>query len=266
MQNFYREKTVLITGASSGIGEAMSKMLASMGSFLILTSENGTELSRVGEECRKLGAVVQTKIMDQSDPVVVDNIIENIIRINKQIDVVILNAGISQRDSVNDTEIAVHDKIMQVNFRSNVQIVKKLLPLMLSQGRGYIGITSSISGKFGFHLRSTYAASKHALHGFFESLSIEYRMQNIFVSIICPGRVRTNISRHALHGDGSTHGKMDKGQSGGISAERCAHQYLKAIKDKRREKLIGGKELLMAYFKRYVPCIFYALAQKIKPM
>lgn len=265
MNTFYKNKTVLVTGASSGIGEAIVMQLAGQCSKLIITSENAQEISRVGDQCRKYGANVSSKIMDQSNPLHVQNVINEILEENQRIDVVILNAGISQRDSANDTEIEIHDKIMQINFRSNVQITKMILPVMLANGGGYIGVTSSISGKFGFHLRSSYAASKHAIHGYFESLGIEYRKQNIFVTIVCPGRVKTKISVHALHGDGKIHGKMDEGQQKGISAERCAYQYLKALKNKRREKLIGGKELLMAYLKRFFPCIFYSLAQKIKP-
>ncbi len=266
MKNFYKNKTVWITGASSGIGEAMAVMLSKFGTKLILTSENKEELVRVSKICSDKGANVETLLLDQSDADMVETVSKKIISQFAPIDVAIFNAGISQRATVSDTSLAVHDKIMQVNFRAYVQITNKLLPVMLKNGGGYIGVTSSISGKFGFHLRSSYAASKHALHGFFESMGIEYRNDQLFVTIVCPGRVKTSISVNALQGDGSSYGRMDDGQQGGISAERCAKKYLMAIYKKRREKLIGGRELLMAYFKRFCPCLFYYIAKKIKPV
>ena len=265
MKSFYRNKTVWITGASSGIGEAMALLLSEYGAELILSSENDAQLLRVKALCEKNGATVHHYILNQSEAQAVDETSKLIIEKHPFLNVVILNAGISQRAKVAETTIHVHDRIMQINYRSNVQIIQQVLPHLLKNQGGHIGVTSSISGKFGFHLRSVYAASKHALHGFFESLGLEYRDKGIFVTIVCPGRVKTSISVHALHGDGTSHGKMDEGQEGGISPELCAKRYLKAMKKKKREKLIGGRELLMAYFKRYFPFLFYRIAQKIKP-
>ncbi len=264
--SYYRNKKVWVTGASSGIGKAISLLLASQGACLYLSSENETELTGVAAQCRASGAKVNTIVLDQSDSAAVEKACNQLIGEGFIPNILILNAGISQRASLTDTSMNVHDRIMQINFRSNVQITGIMLPQMIVSGGGHIGVTSSISGKFGFHLRSSYAASKHALHGFFESAGIEYRKQKIFVTIVCPGRVKTNISLHALAGDGTPHGKMDDGQQGGISPEKCAKKYLKAIKNKRREKLIGGKEILMALFKRYIPGLFYFLAGKIKPV
>jgi dehydrogenase/reductase SDR family member 7B len=266
MKSFYQNKIVWITGASSGIGEEMAYILSKIGATLILTSENNQELEKVSRRCRENTAHVYSYVLDQSESEHVDNMVSLITATHKTIDVLILNAGISQRDLAGATNIQVHDRIMQINFRSHVQIAKKVLPLMLIQVQGNIGVTSSISGKFGFHLRSSYAASKHALHGYFESLGMEYRKDNVFVTLVCPGRVKTDISFHALHGDGVKHGKMDEGQSVGISVHQCALKYLKAVSKRRREKLIGGKELMMVYFKRYCPRLFYRIAGKIKPM
>jgi short-subunit dehydrogenase len=136
---------------------------------------------------------------------------------------------------------------------------------MLEKGEGYIGVTSSISGKFGFHLRSAYAASKHALHGFFETLRSEVYDHNIKVLIAFPGRIKTDISLHALTKDGTAHGKMDEGQGTGITAEKCAKQYVNAIRKDKKEVLIGSKELLMVYIHKFLPKLFYKLARKINP-
>jgi dehydrogenase/reductase SDR family protein 7B len=135
---------------------------------------------------------------------------------------------------------------------------------MIKQKSGYIAATSSISGKFGFPLRSAYAASKHAICGFFESLRAEVYNDNIKILIAFPGRVKTDISKHALTKDGTPHNKMDDGQNFGISAEKCAKKYIRAIQKDKKEVLIGGKELLMVYIKKYFPKLFYKLAHKIK--
>ena len=137
---------------------------------------------------------------------------------------------------------------------------------MIQNKGGHIGITSSISGKFGFYLRSSYAASKHALHGYFESVGMEYESSGIYVTIACPGRVKTNISVNALAGDGKKHGDRDPGQEGGITPEECAVSYLKAIYRRKKEVLIGRKELIMVYLKRYFPGLFFKLSKKIKPL
>ena len=135
---------------------------------------------------------------------------------------------------------------------------------MIKNGGGHIIATSSISGKFGFPLRSAYGASKHALHGFYESVWTELWDKNIRTTLVCPGRVKTNISLHALGKDGKPHGKMDAGQAGGISPEECARQIMKAVRKNKREVLVGGKELIMARLKQYFPRIFYKLVIKIK--
>jgi len=264
MTGFYTNKKVWLTGASSGIGEAMALQLAKQGAELILSSENKEELERVNALCISHGAKSEAILLDLSKPDEVNQITQEILSKCQKIDILILNAGISQRASTVDTSQEVHDRIMQINFHANVLITKAILSQMIKQGGGYIGVTSSISGKFGFHLRSSYAASKHALHGFFESVMLENREDKVFVTIVCPGRVKTKISVHALEADGKQHGKMDEGQAGGITPERCASKYLKAIRKRKREKLIGRKEILMVYFKRYIPSLFYYMSKRIK--
>ncbi|MBS0010997.1 MAG: SDR family NAD(P)-dependent oxidoreductase, partial [Bacteroidales bacterium] len=125
--------------------------------------------------------------------------------------------------------------------------------------------TSSISGRFGFPLRSAYSASKQALHGFFETLHIENRENNIRASVIIPGRVKTNISYNALTASGKEHGKMDTGQARGISAEKAARMILKGLARNKREIKVGGSELIMLYIRKFFPVIFFNIAGKIKP-
>ena len=164
-----------------------------------------------------------------------------------------------------ETSLDVDYRIMNVNYFGAVILTKAILPGMIERGEGYIAATSTITGKFGFPMRSAYSASKHAIQGFFETLGIELKPHNISVTIVMPGRVRTNISLNALKADGTRHGKMSPGQAGGMSPEKCAKKYLDAIYKRKREALIGGKELLMVYIRRFFPSIFFRLAQKIDP-
>lgn len=265
MKDFYNNRKIWISGASSGIGKAMALMLSKYNTRLILTSENISALKEVQKECQSFGSECEVYLLDLSIEEQVSSVTKKIIDENYDLSVLILNSGISQRAYAVDTDYEVHKRLIQINFHSNVLITKLVLPIMLINKEGYIGVTSSISGKFGFHLRSSYAASKHALHGYFESVGLENLNNNISVTLVCPGRVQTNISLNALEADGKSYGKMDEGQAQGITAEKCAYQYLEAIKKRRREKLIGGKELLMVYFKRFCPCLFNYLAKKIKP-
>jgi dehydrogenase/reductase SDR family member 7B len=137
---------------------------------------------------------------------------------------------------------------------------------MISNGGGHIAVTSSVVGKFGFPYRSAYSASKHALHGFFESLRAENTNKNIRVSIIVPGRIRTAISVNAINSRGTTHGKMDEAQSKGMSAERSASIICRKLKKEKKEILVGGKELLMVHIRRFIPQLYYFLSAKLKPL
>ncbi len=135
---------------------------------------------------------------------------------------------------------------------------------MISRKSGHILATSSISGRFGFPLRSAYSASKQALHGFFETLFLENKKNRIRTSVIIPGRVRTNISLHALDKDGKEYGKMDDGQANGISPELAARTIINGIVRNKREILVGKTELLMLYIRRIWPWLFFRIADKVK--
>lgn len=262
---YFNEKVVWITGASSGIGEAMAYEFSKENARLIISSNNIEELNKVKSNCLKNGTQCDAIFIDLEKPESIKEAFDKVMIITPKIDILINNGGVSQRTLFVDTPMEVFRKIMEINIFGAVELSKYVLPIMLKNGGGHIVATSSISGKFGFPLRSAYAASKHALHGFFESLRLENYKENIRVTIVCPGRVRTNISLHALTADGTAHGKMDDGQDGGITAENCARQILRAIRKNKKEVLIGGKELLMVHFKRFTPFIFTRIVKKIKP-
>lgn len=260
-----KKRTIWITGASSGIGEACAYLYARQGVNLILTATRVDRLDEVQEECIRLGAQCAVLPYDLADLTHIDELVDKAIAAFGRIDVVFLNAGISQRSKILETDSKVDDKIMDVNFFAPVKIGKRLLPDMIKQGGGTIAVTTSISGKFGFPLRSAYASSKFALYGFFETLHAEYYDQDIRVVMVCPGRVRTNISYNALEADGRKHAQMDDGQNNGISAVKAAKKIVKAIDKQKPEVLIGGKELLMVHIKRFFPGLARKIARKIKP-
>jgi dehydrogenase/reductase SDR family member 7B len=263
---FYKDKVVWITGASSGIGEALAYELARQQAITILSSNQSEELESVKKNYDKIGGTSFIQFLDITEIEKMEIITKSLIKKFGRIDVLINNAGISQRALALGTPLDIDRKIMEIDYFGTIALTKTVLPHMIRANSGYIAVTSSISGKFGFPLRSAYSAAKHALHGFFETLRAEVFNDNIKVLIAFPGRVKTNISLHALTKDGTAHGKMDQGQNTGISAEKCAKQYLKAIRKDKKEVLIGSSELLMVYIHKFFPKIFYKLARKIKPV
>lgn len=258
---------VWITGASSGIGEAVALRYAADGARLVLTSSSQERLSGVARRCREAGAAgVAVLACDLGDAAATAALPDQAWAAFDGLDTVFLNAGISQRTTVEDTSDEMIRKIMEINYFSPVCIARSLLPRMLSQGGGHIAVTTSIAGRFGFPLRCGYSSSKFALYGFFETLQAEYFDRGIRVTIVCPGRVRTNISRYALDKGGVPHGKLDPGQAGGLSPEAAAEKIIRAIRAGRREVLVGRGELVMTYIKRFFPGLCARLARRIKPM
>ena len=260
MQN---NKTIWITGASSGIGEASAYQFAKEKANLILTATREDKLKEVQQKCISLGAQCKVLPYDLSDLENIDELTDKAISAFGNIDIAFLNAGISQRSKTLDTSFTVDEKIMAVNFFAPVKITKRLLPKMIENGGGTIAVTSSISGKFGFPLRSAYASSKFAVYGFFETVHAEYYNDNIRVVMVCPGRIKTNISYNALEADGTKHAKIDSGQQGGMSAQKAAIKIVRAINNRKPEVLVGGKELVMVYIKRFFPALARKLVRKV---
>ena len=265
INKYFRNRVVWVTGASSGIGESLSKQLALAGARLVMSSHEPEELERVKDEIGKVEHDPVIIPFDLSDPKRVEEAAGNVIQKMGGVDIFFSNGGVSTRTTAMETSLEVDRKVMEINYFSGLIITKKIIPGMLANGFGHIIATSSISGKFGFPLRSAYAASKHALHGFYESLWTELHQQGIRTTIVMPGRVKTNISMHALDKNGKEYGKMSKGQAEGIPPESCAAQILRAASGNKREGLKGGKELIMPRLKQYFPRIFYKLVIRIDP-
>jgi dehydrogenase/reductase SDR family member 7B len=263
----FRNKVVWITGASSGIGEAVAYEVSKNKPAAIILSAptmNMKELEIVSANCTKAGALNHVIPFDLTQSSEIKQAFEKAKQLCGNIDIIFHNGGISQRSMVEETSVEIDKRVFNVNFWGAVELTKYVLPGMIQNKSGHFVISASISGLFGFKLRSAYSASKHALCGYFESLRCETYDRGIKVTLLFPGRIDTNISLHALTKDGSAYGIMDHGQSGGISVEKCAIKTVKAVRRNKKNALIGGKELLMVYLKRYLPLLFYYLVNKVK--
>jgi short-subunit dehydrogenase len=256
----FRYKNILITGAGSGIGKAIAYRLADAAPQLVLAGRNAERLNAVNDKCTLKGSGSSFYITDFASTDSIDRFTASIKDKNIVFDYIFLNAGVSQRALTLETDMEVDRRIMEVNYFGPVRLIKNLAG-DLTNRPVHIAVTSSISGLFGFPLRSAYCASKHALFGFFESLELEN--ENIKVTFLIPGRINTPISKSAILKDGSAYNKTDRGQAQGMDAGKCARIALKAVIKGKRRRLIGGKELLMVYIKKYMPSLFYKLARQV---
>jgi short-subunit dehydrogenase len=259
----FAAKTIWITGASSGIGKALALELSKKDANLILSSRNETELNKVKNACKnsKNVKVLPLDLEDYSDLSIK---VSQAISFFNTIDILFNNAGISQRSLAKETLVSVDKRIMDINYFGTVALTKALLPHFIERNKGHFVTITSIVGKIGTPLRSSYAASKHALHGFFDSLRAEVHQNNIKVTIACPGFVQTNISINALTGDGSAHNKMDKGTINGLTGEVFAKKLLQAVKSQKQEVYIGGfKEKLGVYTQRFFPKLLSVMIRKL---
>lgn len=253
-----------ITGASSGIGEAIALQLAAKKHPLVLSGRNKQALEVCAEQCRKLGSpLLHILPFDLGMEQNYDEMCTKLWSEFGPVHTLYHCGGISQRSLVREGDPAIDRRIMEVNFFGAALLTKAILPHMIQHGSGHFTVVSSLTGKFGFPYRSAYAASKHALHGFFESLYLEEWKHGIGITLACPGRVKTNISLNALSTGGKTHGTMDPGQEKGISAESCARQIIQATEKGKKEVNIGGADRLMVFFKRFCPPLFFAIAKRI---
>ena len=249
------DKIVWITGASSGIGEALVYKYFNAGDKLIISGRNRDELFRVKANCKN-SFNVHVLAFDLSETDLLQGKAIEAVKIFGRIDLLINSGGVSQRSLALETTLKTEQQIMNTNFWGTVVLSKSVLPFMIERGGGQIVCVSSLVGKFGTKLRSAYAASKHALHGYFDSLRSEVYDKNIDITIICPGFIKTNVTINALTANGKNQGTMDDAQANGMSAEACATEIVKAISARKEEVYIGGKEKRAVLLKRFFPNLF----------
>jgi short-subunit dehydrogenase len=255
----FKNKVIWITGASSGIGEALAINYSKLGAKLILSARRSEILEQVANKC-----LTETFILpiDLTESKSFDEKVKSVIEKFGKIDILINNGGISQRGAAAETSLEVDRKIMEVNYFGNIALTKAVLPHFIEQKEGRIIVISSLSGKFGFFLRSAYAASKFALVGFYESLRLEQEKNNIHVHLIYPGFIKTNISQNAINAQGASHNELDNNQNKGISAEQCALKIISGVSKNKRNIFVGGKEMITLKIQRFFPNLFHKIIKK----
>ncbi len=256
------KKTIWITGASSGIGRSLALAYGKDPVNLILSARSEDKLERVRNE---IGDPDRIRILplDLTDTESFPKIVERAWGMFGGVDIMIHNGGVSQRSLVAETPLSVDRSIFETNYFGTVGLTKCLLPYFRQRGSGHFVVITSVVGKFGTALRSSYSGSKHALHGFFESLRAEHYEENIRVTLICPGFVNTNISINALIADGSKQGTKDKATAGGLDPEVFARKARRAISRQKREVVIGGPlEVIAVYIKRFFPGLHARMIRK----
>jgi len=252
----FKDRVVWITGASSGIGEALALAFGREGAQLILSARHEASLADVAARC---GDAAHVLPLDLGDPEHLPAKVSEVLSLHGRIDIMVQNGGVAHRDLASATNMEVDRRIMEVNYFGAVALTKLLLPGMLERRAGHFVVIGSLSAKYGIPRLSAYAASKHALIGFFDSLRAEIIRDGIRITTVIPGIIRTSITVHALDGQGEPHGRMDPLHERGMSAERCAAKILDAVHRDREEVMIGGMETLTVLVYRLFPGLFRRL-------
>jgi short-subunit dehydrogenase len=255
--SYFENKVVWITGASSGIGEALAYTFAKQKAKIILSARREDELKRVAANC---GLDVENYLilpMDVSKYDEAEIKTKEVLQRFGKIDILINNAGLSHWSKIKDMTMDVLKKIIDTNFMGGAALSKAVLPAMLEKKSGHIVIVSSILGKIVTHKQAAYNASKHALHGFFDTLRAEYSKDGIKVLLVCPGFVNTNVAVNSLNRDGQPIGKNNKMIENGLDPLDVASIILKAIETNKEEIVIAGnKEKFGVLLKRFAPGLF----------
>ncbi len=256
-------KIVWITGASSGIGEALVKVCAQQGAKLVLSARRENELKRVAEENN----------LNESNCLVLPLDLENIgdaeLLVNKviakfgRIDILVNNSGMGHRTKVVNTPIEIDRRVMEVNFFGTITLTKAVALQMQKIKAGKIVVITSIMGKYGLPLYSTYAASKHALYGYFEALRQELYNDNVKVLIVAPGFINTDVSTKLLREDGTQYGIKSDAQEKGMNPIKCAEGIAKAINSNKEHSYVGGYEIFSVFVKLLFPKQFFKLMRKM---
>jgi short-subunit dehydrogenase len=259
----YRDKVVWITGASSGIGEGLAYEFARKGARLVLSARRTEVLEQVRQKCATPERHMVLP-MDMADADGMAHKVEAVLTECGRIDVLINNAGISQRSLVKDTDLSVDRRIMEIDFFGPVALTKAVLPHMLARGSGQLAVVSSVVGLVATPYRSAYAAAKHAIAGFYDALRAETFDSGIRVSVIYPGFVKSNVSLSALTGSGEAHGQLDEKQATAMSADEFAVQAVAALAREENRIIIAGKEKLAVWLGRLSPDLLARVIRRVK--
>ena len=257
-------KVVWVTGASGGIGEALALGASARGAKVILTARRAAELERVKGLCARPAdvAVHPLDLLKLEDAGAAARQAESHFG---PVDVLVNNAGISQRGRVLETSMEVYRRIFELDFFATVALTKAVLPGMVERQRGHVVVVSSAVGYISSPLRSGYAAAKHALHGFYDAARAEHWRDGVKFTVACPGYVKTNVSLNAVTGEGGTYGKLDPSIARGVEPAYCAQKIWRAV-EKDREEVLIGREALVIYIKRFFPALFSFGVNRANPI
>ncbi len=258
-----KNKVVIITGASSGIGLACAKVFANYGANLSLAARSLDVLNNLKNELEEQGCRVCVSKTDVSIEEDCKRLIENTVEEFGKIDILINNAGISMRALFKDTSIEVLKRLMDVNFWGTVYCTKYALPHLLKQ-KGTVAGISSIAGFIGLPGRTGYSASKFAMHGFLETLRSENLKTGLHVLIAAPGFTSSNIRKTALTGSGTQQGETPRAEDKMMSAEEVAVHLAKAIRKRKRTMIltfVQGK--LTVFLSKWWPSLVDKLSYKM---
>ncbi|MEH6304437.1 SDR family oxidoreductase [Olivibacter sp. CPCC 100613] len=247
------QRVIWIIGASSGIGEGLAKYYASIGAKLILSARSKDRLYQVKTSCKGNPMSVHVLPLDLEDKASLSEKAREALRIFGRIDTLIHSAGITQRALAIETNLSVAQKIMDVNYWGPVAITQAILPSMQQLGQGHLVVISSLMGKIGTRFRSSYAASKHALHGYFESLRPEIYDDNIHISIVCPGFVNTTLGEKALKGNGEKYQKKDEVHARAMSVPQFVKRLIPHLNKQKEEIFIAGSEIKAIWASKFLP-------------
>lgn len=256
----FKDNVIWITGASSGIGKELVFQLSHLGAKIIVTSRNEEELLQIQKQL--VGTVIHVLAYDLLQVKGINNLVAEAIAFEGKIDCVIQCAGISQRSLSDRTDFEVYQKLMQLNYFAPVAIAQAIMPHFKKNNSGNLVVISSIAGLIGFPLRSGYAASKHAIKGYFETLQTELYGSNIFISIVYPGRIDTAISKNAITGDGSQAGIEDANNKVGMSVSKCVSQIIHGLRKNKTSIYIGKPERLLVWIWWFFPFLYLKIAHK----
>ena len=261
----FKNKIVWITGASSGIGESLAYTFAAKGAHLVLSARRETELQRVAETCQAQGVSVLVLPFDMVDLSSHGKQVEQVIQTFGRIDVLVLNAGVSQRSFVLDTKFDVYRNLFEVNFFSIVHLVQQVIPVFQNQHAGIFVPIASVAGRISTPRRAAYGATKHALIGFFDSVRAELHAHGVQVTTILPGYIRTEISLHAMNEHGEKYGKMDPNQAKGLDPQIAAQKMVEAVAAGKNYFFVGGAlERFGLFVQRLFPSVLPFMLRKIK--
>ncbi len=257
-----QDQVVWVTGASSGIGQALAIAFAELGAQLVLSARRDSELQRVKALLPNQDQHLCVPL-DITNTLQIEQALQQVLAEKGRIDWLINNAGLSQRALIQDTSMETERKIMEVDYFAHVAMTKAVLPTLLKQKSGHVVFISSVAGLIGTQYRATYSAAKAAIHMWANSLRAEVAAQGIDVSVVFPGFVKTNVSLNALTGNGEAQGFQDEAIEQGLDADEFAEQTVKALLQKQEYIVIGGrKEKLGVMLSRLAPSILYKQIRK----